>query len=174
MAHLELSREVVRRFNQYFKPIFPEPKGLLTKTRRLPGLDGRKMSKSFDNAVYLGEEDKAVKDKIMRAPTDPQRVRRNDPGNPEVCNIFAYQKLFQNEGTVAEIDTGCRTAAIGCVDCKKRLLVELEAFRAPLREKRLRVLQGTTVDDIIDAGNKQARAVAQETMAEVREAMRLC
>jgi tryptophanyl-tRNA synthetase len=145
----------------------------VTKTRRLVGLDGRKMSKSYNNAVYLSEEPEPLRQRIMQAPTDPQRVKRTDPGNPDVCNIFAYQKLMQKPEALAEIDKGCRTAGIGCVDCKKRLLGELEAFREPIRQKRLKILGNSELDDIIAAGNSAARREAQATMQQVREAIGL-
>jgi tryptophanyl-tRNA synthetase len=173
VAHVELSREIVRRFNAWYKPVFPEPQALLTKVRRLVGLDGRKMSKSFNNAVYLAESPDEVKQKIMTAPTDPARVKRTDPGNPDVCNIFSYQGLVQDEASLLDIAQGCRTAGIGCVDCKKRLLVKLEAFREPIRQKRQAILASGELDDVIAKGNAEARAEAQKTMSEVREAMGL-
>jgi len=177
LAHVELSREVVRRFNHFYAsedaPVFPEPKGLVTKVRRLVGLDGRKMSKSYNNAVYLSEKLEETQPKIMQAPTDPARVKRTDPGNPEICNIFEYQKLFQKPEALAEIDSGCRTAGIGCVDCKKRLLGELEAFRAPIRDRREELLASSEVDDVMADGDKRARKVAEETMAKAREAIGL-
>jgi tryptophanyl-tRNA synthetase len=176
LAHVELSREVIRRFNSFYgngKEVLPEPKGLVTKTKRLAGLDGRKMSKSYNNAVYLAEPPKELSAKIMSAPTDPQRVKRTDPGNPDVCNIFSYQKLLQKPEALAEIDRGCRTAGIGCVDCKKRLLGELELFREPIRQKRLEIIQSGEVDDVIAQGNAAARREAQATMQEVREAIGL-
>ena len=173
VAHVELSREIVRRFNSYYRVVFPEPQALVTKTRRLVGLDGRKMSKSYNNAVYLSESAEEVRQKIMVAPTDPARVKRTDPGNPDICNIFAYHRLFQDETALAEIATGCRTAGIGCVDCKKRLLGKLEAFREPIRERRERILASSELDDVVAAGNSAARGEAQATMKEVREAMGL-
>jgi tryptophanyl-tRNA synthetase len=173
VAHVELSREIVRRFNNTYRQVFPEPKALLAKTRRLTGLDGRKMSKSYNNAIYLSETAEEVRQKIMTAPTDPARVKRTDPGNPDICNIFQYQGLFQDEAGLAEIATGCRTAGIGCVDCKKRLLGKLEAFREPIRQKREVILASSELDDVIARGNSVARAAAQRTMVEVREAMGL-
>ena len=173
LAHVELSREVLRRFNNFYAEVFPEPKGLVTKVRRLPGLDGRKMSKSFNNAVYLAETPEESKQKIMTAPTDPARVRRTDPGNPEVCNLFTYHQLFKSKEELAEIDEGCRTAGIGCVDCKKRLLTELEDFQGPLREKREGILASGELDDMIDTGNRAAQKQARETMGRVREALGL-
>ena len=173
LAHLEISREVLRRFNSYYGTVFPEPQGLVTPSKRVLGVDGRKMSKSYGNAVYLADSDEEVKNKIMPAPTDPQRVRRHDPGNPEVCNIFAYHKLVQATDAVDEVDQECRTAAIGCVDCKKRLLQALQTFRAPILETRQAVLASGEVDDLMAKGNDVARVEARETMAYVREAMGL-
>lgn len=173
VAHVELSREIVRRFNNFFGPIFPEPRSLVAKTRRLSGLDGRKMSKSYNNAVYLSESTEEVQKKILTAPTDPARVKRTDPGHPEVCNIFAYHQLFESEAGLEEIGTGCRTAGIGCVDCKKRLLGKLEAFRAPIRDRRQAFLASSELDDVIASGNEAASAEARRTMKEVREAIGL-
>ncbi|OGQ91433.1 MAG: tryptophan--tRNA ligase [Deltaproteobacteria bacterium RIFOXYA12_FULL_58_15] len=173
LAHVELSREVVRRFNSYYGEVFPEPKGLVTKVKRLPGLDNRKMSKSYGNAIYLTESPDEVKKKVMPAPTDPARIRRSDPGTPEKCTIYAYQAIVQEEGTLAEIAEGCRTAAIGCVDCKKKLLAGLEGFREPIRAKHADILASGDLDDIIVEGNRKARAEAQLTMHRVREVMGL-
>lgn len=173
LSHVELSRQIVRRFNTYYAQVFPEPRPELTETPRLPGLDGRKMSKSYDNAVYLAEEGQEVQKKIMSAPTDPQRVKRMDPGDPDVCNIFAYQKLFQDADDLAEIEQGCRTAGIGCVDCKKRLLAQLEPWREPLRVRRTDAIESGEVDDVLSDGNRKAREQARITMESVREAVGL-
>lgn len=177
LAHIELSREILRRFNSTFaadeQPIFPEPQGLVTEVPRLPGLDGRKMSKSYGNAIYLGDGAEEVRQKIMTAPTDPQRVKRTDPGDPEICTIFAYQRLFQQDEALNEIAEGCTTAGIGCVDCKKRLLVEMEAFRLPIRERSQTVLESGEVDDILSSGAHAARKQAQSLMERVRQAIRL-
>ena len=173
LAHIELSREVIRRFNTYYAEVLPEPKGLVTKVRRLPGLDGRKMSKSYNNAIYLSESAEEVRKKVMPAPTDPARVKRTDPGNPEKCNIYSYHQLLQSLPELQEIATGCRTAGIGCVDCKKRLLAKIEAFQTPIRAKKAEVLTSGLVDDVIADGNRIARAEAQKTMQQVREAMGL-
>jgi tryptophanyl-tRNA synthetase len=173
LAHIELSRQVVRRFNTYYREVLPEPRGQVTETPRLPGLDGRKMSKSYENAIYLSDTPDAVKAKVMPAPTDPARVKRTDPGNPEICNIFSYQKVVQEPAALAEIDSGCRTAGIGCVDCKKRLLVSLEQLTGPLRERRTQALASGEVKDVLADGNRAARAEAQKTMGAVREAIGL-
>jgi len=177
LAHVELSRMVLRRFNSYYGEVFPEPDGLVSVTRRLPGLDGRKMSKSYDNALYLGDEAEVVKRKVMSAPTDPQRVRRNDPGDPSVCYIFSYHKLFSSDELCTEVAGGCRSAGIGCVDCKKKLLNGFEDTIGPIRERRGELLAGdnggSEVDAIIDAGNKRAASEAAQTMEKVRAAIGL-
>jgi tryptophanyl-tRNA synthetase len=173
LAHIELSRQIVKRFNNYYGEVFPQPKGLVTQTPRVPGLDGRKMSKSYDNAIYLAEDSTSLSKKVLSAPTDPQRVRRDDPGNPEICNIFTYHKLVQPPEKIAEVDQGCRTAGIGCVDCKKMLLAQLEVFREPIRRRREEALQSGQVDDVLSDGNVKAQAQARETMEKVREAIGL-
>ncbi|MBI5509184.1 MAG: tryptophan--tRNA ligase [Deltaproteobacteria bacterium] len=173
VAHVELSREVLRRFNAYYAEIFPEPKAIVSKVRRLPGLDGRKMSKSYNNAIYLTESAEEVKKKVMPAPTDPARVKRTDPGTPGKCNIYAYHRVVQPQTDLEEIAHGCRTAGIGCVDCKKRLLGRLEIIQAPIRAKKAEVMASGLADDVIAKGNSTARHEAQATMQRVREAMGL-
>ncbi len=173
LAHIELSREVVRRFNNYYGEVFPEPRGIVTEVKRLPGLDGRKMSKSYNNAIYLTESPGEVKKKVMPAPTDPARVKRTDPGTPEKCTIFAYQKILQKPEPLAEIAEGCRTAGIGCVDCKKRLLGGLEELQAPIRDRHAHVLASGELDEAVEQGTAAARAEARATMGRVREAMGL-
>ena len=174
LPHLELTREIIRRFNHLYGDTLVEPKGLLTEAKVLPGLDGRKMSKSYSNAVYLSDDDEVVTRKFMRAVTDPQRERRKDPGRPEVCNIFAYHKLYTDESRLREIDEGCRTAGIGCVDCKKELVSRFFEVFADIRRKR-RELESrpSFIRDVLDAGAKKAREEAEETMVSVREAMKL-
>ena len=174
LPHLELTREIVRRFNHLYGDTLVEPKALLTETKVLPGLDGRKMSKSYGNAVFLGDDDETARKKFMGAVTDPQRQRRNDPGRPEVCNIFAYHRLYTSPGRLSEIDGACREGSIGCVDCKKELTANFfEAF-AQVRERR-RELQDRPayVREVLDAGADRARAECEQTMAAVREAMKM-
>ena len=175
LPHLELTREIVRRFNHiYGADALVEPKELLTEAKVLPGLDGRKMSKSYNNAVYLADDDETVRKKFMSAVTDPQRQRRNDPGRPEVCNIFAYHKLYTKPERLAEIDRDCRSAAIGCVDCKKELIQTFFTLFAVIRDKR-RELEAKPehVRQVLDEGAVRARAVARETMEAVREVMQM-
>ncbi len=174
LPHLELTREIIRRFNHIYGDTLIEPKGLLTQTKVLPGLDGRKMSKSYGNAVYLSDDDETVRKKFMGAVTDPQRERRKDPGRPEVCNIFAYHRLYTAQERLKEIDADCRTAQMGCVDCKKELISRFFEKFADIRSKR-RELESNLpyVRDVLDAGAKKAREQAEQTMVSVREAMKL-
>jgi len=173
VSHLELCREVVRRFDSlYQKNVFPEPAPLLTPHARVPGLDHRKMSKSYNNAIYLSDTAEEVKKKIMPAVTDPARVRRDDPGNPDVCVIYDYHKLFSDSATVEMVNVECRRAGIGCVDCKKKLLEGMEKLLAPIRDKRTELMQHPKqLDEIFDAGAVKARKVAEQTMTEVRTIM---
>jgi len=170
VQHLELSREIARKFNARFGMLFPEPKPLLTRAKRILGLDGKaKMSKSLGNHIPLLAEPDRVWELLRPAVTDPARVRRNDPGHPEVCNLFSLHQGFSPEQEVTEIDRDCRAAAIGCVDCKKRLSANLSAVLAPVRE-RYRTLSDDDVRGILEAGAKQAGAIARATMTEVRRA----
>jgi tryptophanyl-tRNA synthetase len=148
-----------------------EPKEIVTPTAALPGLDGRKMSKSYDNAVYLSDDDETVRKKFMNAITDPQRQRRKDPGRPEVCNIHTYHKIYSSKKRVAEIEEQCRTAGIGCVDCKKELIEKFFERFAAIRQKRKQLSDDPVgVRKILDAGAERARKVAEETMKLVRQA----
>jgi tryptophanyl-tRNA synthetase len=173
-AHVELTREVVRRFNGLYRPVFPEPKTLHTEAKRIPGTDGRKMSKSYANAIYMKDSPEVVRQKLKPMLTDPARKRRTDPGNPEVCPVFDLHKVFSPQATREWAAAGCRTAGIGCLDCKARLadhvlerLADVHA-RRPEYESR-----PDTVWDILAAGNTKARAVARATMDEVRDAMKI-
>lgn len=175
VAHIEFAREVVRRFHFLMKrEIFKEPKPLLTKAARVPGTDGRKMSKSFNNAIYIADDDDTIRKKMMDTITDPQRMRRSDPGNPEVCNIFSYHKLYSTTDEVAFVDEQCRKAGIGCVDCKKMCIERALNFWKPIREKR-QVWDGKENELMAEAkeGSKNARAQAEKTMNLVRDAMGL-
>ncbi len=176
VAHLEFCRELARRFAHITEKaaLFVEPQPLLTKSARVPGLDGRKMSKSFDNAIYMADDDDTIAKKMMQAITDPQRKRRDDPGDPEVCNIFAYHKLFTDEARVGEIDGACRRGAIGCVDCKKECIANAQQFWKPIRERR-DAWDGREEELLAMArkGSTHARAKAEQTMGEVRTALGL-
>jgi tryptophanyl-tRNA synthetase len=174
LPHLELAREIARRFNHFYGQIFPEPEARLTPSPKCPGLDGRKMSKSYDNGIFLDDDMAAITPKIRGMFTDPARLRKSDAGNPDVCNLYPYHELLTDEETRATIRQGCTTAAFGCVDCKKILLAGLERFLAPIHERRAAYAsRPECVRDILEAGNVKARALAEETMELVREAMKL-
>jgi tryptophanyl-tRNA synthetase len=170
--HLELAREIVRRFNYIYGNYFAEPQELLTPLPKLPGLDGRKMSKSYDNAIYLSDSAETVEKKIRPMKTDVRRQRRTDPGVPDDCPVFSFHQSFSGEAERAEIVTGCTTASIGCLDCKKILIDNLEHFLGPIREKRK---QFETLDtrEILENGIKNARKTAGQTLEEVRELVKI-
>lgn len=174
-AHLEICREIARRFNFYFGPVFPEPRTLLTETPRVPGTDGRKMSKSYGNAIELGEDPGSVWEKLRTMVTDPARYRRSDPGNPDVCPVFDLHKVFTSDlSRREELAHGCRSASIGCIDCKRVLFDHLEPTMAPIRERR-RYLEshGEELLDIAREGARKAREVAEPVMEEVKRAIGL-
>jgi tryptophanyl-tRNA synthetase len=174
VSHLELCREVARRFNNLYGEVFPEPEAKLTRSPRLPGTDGRKMSKSYRNEIQLAEDPSTIRQKILTMVTDPARVRRTDPGNPDVCPVFEHHKQFTDAPGQEWAAHGCRTAEIGCVDCKKRLLDHLLPVVEPLHEKRVKLEKDVDgVKEILIQGSRKARVLAQETMGEVRQAMKL-
>lgn len=174
VPHLELAREIVRKFTFHYGEVFPEPMPLLTEAPKILGTDGRKMSKSYGNTIDLGESAESTTKKIMGMVTDPARKRRQDPGNPDVCGIFYLHKVHSTPDTIAWADSGCRTAGIGCVDCKKKLLEALLPVQERIRERREALLaRPRDLDDIVQLGTSKARAVAQRTMTEVRHAMKM-
>lgn len=174
VPHVEITREIARRFNYFYGEVFPEPEAILTETPKILGLDGRKMSKSYDNAIYLSESSDEIAAKAAQMFTDPQRARRSDPGNPEVCNVFAFHKLYSDKETVDKIDHECRRAQIGCVECKQIMADSLIKALEPIREKREYYLaRPQLVEDIIIEGGNKARNVARQTMTEVRAALKL-
>jgi tryptophanyl-tRNA synthetase len=174
VPHLELAREIVRRFNSHYGEVLVEPKPLLTAAPKILGTDGRKMSKSYGNTIDLGESAESTTKKIMGMVTDPARKRRQDPGNPDVCGIFYLHKVHSSPETIAWSDQGCRTAGIGCVDCKRKLLESLAPAQDRMREKREALLaRPKDLDDIVQLGTRKAREIAGQTMAEVRRAMKL-
>jgi tryptophanyl-tRNA synthetase len=174
VPHLELTREIARRFHQLYKNVFPEPQACLTPAARLPGTDGRKMSKSYGNAIYLGDSAAVVAKKLDGMLTDPQRTHRHIPGDPEVCPVFHAHKIFSPEETVAWAANGCRTAGIGCRDCKGALRENLLLRLAPIRERRTELeSRPDEVDGILARGASYARTVAGRTMERVRRAMKV-
>jgi tryptophanyl-tRNA synthetase len=174
VPHVEITREIARRFNFLYGEVFPEPEALLTPTPKVLGLDRRKMSKSYNNAIFLSDSPKEITTKVSQMITDPQRMRKNDPGNPEVCNVFEFLKIYSDEDTVKEVDGQCRTAKIGCVECKRNMAKFLIKALEPLHERRRHYLERPQlVDEIMDLGSQAARKVARETMDEVRQALKI-
>jgi tryptophanyl-tRNA synthetase len=168
--HLELAREIVRRFNGLYGDCFPEPQPFLTPIPKLPGVDGRKMSKSYGNAIYLSDADAAVDAKIRPMVTDVRRKRRSDPGVPTDCPVFALHQAYSKGDEIATVDAECRRAGIGCIDCKKILIANINAFLEPFRQRRRRY-ETMAVADILASGNRRAAARAGETVAQVRALM---
>lgn len=169
--HLEIAREIVRRFHHLFKrEIFTEPKELLSSTPRLLGLDGRKMSKSYNNAIFLNDSKEEVWQKLRDAKTDPQRVKKTDPGDPKVCLIYDYHKAFSSEEIVKKVEDGCKSATIGCVECKKWCAQSIEKVLEPIREKRAS-LSDEEIENIIKKGNKKAKEIAAKKMEKVNRAI---
>lgn len=169
VPHVEITREIARRFNYLYGNVFPEPEAILTQTPKILGLDRRKMSKSYQNAIYLADSPKEVTTKVSQMITDPQRARKSDPGDPDVCNVFEFHKLYTKAETNATIAKECRAAEIGCVDCKKIMSRNLLAALAPVHEKRdYYDNHPDLVEEIIEEGRTKAGKVARQTMAEVR------
>ena len=174
LPHLELTREIIRRFfHLYKKQVFPEPEAVMTRVPKVPGLDGRKMSKSYGNCIYLADAKEEVTKKVRAMVTDPARKLRSDKGHPEVCPVFFYHKLFNIEQTET-VARECRDAARGCVDCKMEVAAKLNAFMDPIREKRESwMTKKTEIRQILDRGAKRAREVASQTLKETLQAMGL-
>jgi len=169
--HLELSREIARRFNSRFGRTFPEPKTLLGIAPRIKGLDGNtKMSKSLNNYIALTEEEDVLWEKLRTAVTDPARVKRTDPGNPHICNIFSLHRYFSSDEEIDYVEHGCRTAEIGCIECKKTLSKNINTVIAPIREKKKELdANPGYVYDVLESGRKKCCALAHETMTDVKE-----
>jgi tryptophanyl-tRNA synthetase len=174
VPHIEITREIARRFNNLYAEVFPEPEPKLTKFARLVGLDGnQKMSKSIGNTIELSDPPETIEKKMRTAVTDPLKVRRNDPGHPDVCVVYSYHKRF-NAQEEPEIRVGCETGALGCVECKRRCAQKVADVLLPIREKRAALETNLQeVKDILADGEERARAVARQTMAEVHSAMKL-
>ena len=175
VPHVEISREIARRFNAQYGKVFPEPEPKLTPFARLPGLDGldRKMSKSTGNTILLSDSPEEIRTKMRTAVTDPKKIRRNDPGRPEICLVFRYHQKF-NPGEAPGVEADCRSGALGCVDCKNRIAAKIADSLAPFREKRAALESDMSgVRGILADGESRARTRAEETMKEVRDAMHL-
>jgi len=172
--HVEITREIARKFNSQYGPVFPEPEVKLTKFARLPGLDGQaKMSKSLGNTIALSDSPEQIQALMRKAVTDPQKIRRGDPGRPDICLVFTYHNKF-NAGEVSEIRAGCESGRLGCVECKNRCAARIAEFLAPMREKRSYYENHLgEVKDVLADGERRAQGEARQTMAEVRRAMQL-
>lgn len=171
--HLEITREIARRFNFLFGEVFPEPETRLTVFPRLPGLDGKKMSKSQGNTILMSDPPEEIEKKVRMAVTDPQKIRKNDPGHPDICNVFAYHKVF-NAGEVEQIRKDCESGILGCVACKKNCASKISAYMAPVRERRAELeKRPQQIEEILEEGTRKAREVAAETMDEVHRVMKL-
>ncbi|MGC9324440.1 MAG: tryptophan--tRNA ligase [Desulfomonilia bacterium] len=175
LPHLELTREIVRRFNfLYGGAILREPKEILTEAPKVPGLDARKMSKSYNNAIFIYETPGSLKEKVMQMLTDIKRKTRKDPGEPNDCNLYPFHTFFTDEGTRGEIQSGCRSAALGCVDCKRILIKSLTSELQPVWEKIDYYREhASVVDDILEHGASQAMMESEYTMDRVRSVMQL-
>lgn len=172
LPHIEITREIARRFNfLYKKEVFPLPKEELTNIPTLPGLDGRKMSKTYGNTINLSDSKDMISQKIMTMITDPQRIKKNDPGHPEICGVFAYQSLF-NAKEKDKIEKACKKSEIGCVDCKKLLAQEIIKKLLPIQEKR-QELDPNKIALLLKKGQEKASCVAKETLIEVKKAVGL-
>ncbi|MCM8772968.1 MAG: tryptophan--tRNA ligase [Candidatus Omnitrophica bacterium] len=169
MPHLELTREIARKFNYLYGETFPEPEAILTETPKIPGIDGRKMSKSYNNAIYLKDSPEIIKEKVSNMFTDPKRIYRKDPGHPETCPVFLYQKIF-NVNRIEEIENDCKNAIIGCTDCKRELGEKLAVYLEDIRIKREKLEKDKKkLMEYLIEGSKKARNVAQKTIIEVKK-----
>jgi tryptophanyl-tRNA synthetase len=179
VAHIELTREIARRFNQFYPArrrgyVFPEPQPLLTPSPKLPGTDGRKMSKSYNNYILLSDPEPVIRQKLKTMVTDPARVKRTDPGNPHICPVFALHKIFSPPNVIGDVEVGCTTAGIGCIECKGWAADGIVETIAPMQERRKKYEANPKLAwDILEAGSARARKVADRTMQEVRSAMKL-
>lgn len=172
LPHLEITREIARRFNTLYGEVFPVPEPLLTRFPRLPGLDGKRMSKSLGNVVLLSDPPEVIEKKVMTAVTDPEKIRMGDPGHPDICNIFAYDQRFSPDD-VGEIEAGCLSGERGCVECKKACAEAISAYLAPMRLRREEIERDTNrVSSVLEGGAARAREAAVATMQEVRKAMK--
>jgi tryptophanyl-tRNA synthetase len=171
-AHIEITREIARRFNGFYGEVFPEPQTLLTPAAKLPGTDGRKMSKSYGNTIMLADPEPVVRQKLKTMVTDPARVRRTDPGNPDVCPVGDLHKIFSTKETIDKVDTGCRSAGIGCIECKSWAADALVQLLNPIQERRKKFETNPRLAwDILEAGSERARKTTGETMKDVRASM---
>ena len=171
LPHLELTREIARRFNYLYGDILPVPESLLTETSKIPGIDNRKMSKSYQNCIYLKDEPPVIKEKVQNMFTDPKRIYKKDSGHPETCPVFAYHNIF-NAGRVEEIKKDCKKSVIGCTDCKKELAGRIIEYLAEIQNRRKKLEKNKDeLWDILEKGRKKAKIVAEKTLHEVKSAV---
>lgn len=174
LPHVELTREIARRFNFLYKEIFPIPEALLTEVPKLLGVDGRKMSKSYNNSIFISDREEALKAKIDSMFTDPQRMRRRDPGRPEICNVYTFHQIYSPADNVMDISNECKRAGIGCTDCKRALAERIAEGMRPIHERQDYYRDHIDeVKGIIEDGNGRATRIARATMEEVREAVKI-
>jgi tryptophanyl-tRNA synthetase len=172
VAHIEITREIARRFNSFYGSVFPEPQTILTPAKKLPGTDGRKMSKSYGNTIQLADPEPVIRQKLKTMVTDPARVRRTDKGNPDLCPVGDLHKIFSSQETMAKVNEGCRSAGIGCIECKGWVADALVQLLNPMQERRRKFEENPRLAwDILEAGSEQARKTTGETMKDVRAAM---
>jgi tryptophanyl-tRNA synthetase len=175
-AHVELTREIARRFNQFYslngREVLPEPKVLLTPSPKLPGTDGRKMSKSYGNTILISDPEPVVRQKLKTMVTDPARIRRSDPGDPDKCPVGDLHKVFSTPETMAKVYEGCRSAGIGCIECKGWAADFLMKVLQPIQERRAAITEPQAME-ILNEGSRRAAIRAEQTMVEVREAMKM-
>lgn len=174
LPHIELAREIARRFNYIYGETFREPQSLLTKAKVLPGLDGRKMSKSYNNTIALSDSQETVVKKVRTMITDPARIKKDDKGHPDICTVFTYHKMFSSEEEVKEIEECCKQGKIGCVACKKKLAENVIKYLEPMYIKRQEILKTPDIiDDILHNGQKKAQNIASKNLKMIKEAMKL-
>lgn len=173
LPHIELAREIARRFNFLYEPVFPEPKERLNEVVLLPGTDGRKMSKSYRNIIEMSASPDEVESIVANMVTDPKRIRRRDPGDPDVCSVYAFHKVFSKLG-LDDIHEGCKSAGIGCVECKRKLARALNEYLEPIRDRRVAIERDPgIIHDVLEEGARKARVIAEATLEDVRQAMRI-
>jgi len=174
LPHVELTREITRRFNYFYGDIFPVPTPLLTEVPKLLGIDGRKMSKSYNNSIYLRDRGDDLREKVASMFTDPQRIKKSDPGRPEICNVFTFHKIYSLSDEVDEISEGCRKATVGCVECKKRLAEAITKGMEPIHERQDYYSNNqAVVRELMEEGISRATKIARQTMDEVREVVKI-
>lgn len=174
LPHLELTRELARRFNNLYTPVFPEPKEHLTQFPKVLGTDGRKMSKSYGNTINVSDTEPEVRQKLKTMVTDPARIRRTDKGNPDVCPVYDFHKIFSSQKVIKQVDTDCRTAAIGCIDCKRLLADAMVERFSPMWERRATLTAHPgQIKEIVESGRQRASTMASKTLTEVKDAMKI-